>query len=86
VYRYDLHTGAVTSHLFAPGRTPGEAAFAPADDRVGGPGYLMAFVHDAARDRSDLEILDAETLDTLATVHLPRRVPAGFHGNWLPDR
>ncbi|WP_331744088.1 carotenoid oxygenase family protein (plasmid) [Streptomyces sp. NBC_01136] len=85
VHRYDLHTGAVTSHLLGPGRTPGEAAFAPADDRAGGPGYLMAFVHDAATDRSDLEILDAEHLHTLATVHLPRRVPAGFHGNWLPD-
>jgi carotenoid cleavage dioxygenase-like enzyme len=20
-----------------------------------------------------------------ARIHLPRRVPAGFHGNWLPD-
>ncbi|MEY9968485.1 carotenoid cleavage dioxygenase-like enzyme [Streptacidiphilus sp. MAP12-16] len=84
VLRYDLHTGAVTSRLMGPGRTPGEAVFAPADTHAGGPGYLMAFIH-AATDRSDLEILDAEHLHTLATVHLPRRVPAGFHGNWLPD-
>ncbi|MFE0464336.1 carotenoid oxygenase family protein, partial [Kitasatospora sp. NPDC058965] len=70
-----------------PGRTPGDAAFVPADGTPGGPGWLMAFVHDAATDRSDLVVLDADDLAAppVATVHLPRRVPAGFHGNWLPD-
>ena len=29
--------------------------------------------------------LDAESLDEVARVHLPRRVPLGFHGAWLPD-
>ncbi|WP_271218053.1 carotenoid oxygenase family protein [Streptosporangium carneum] len=28
---------------------------------------------------------DAADLDFVASVQLPRRVPAGFHGNWLPD-
>ena len=32
--RYDLSSGAVTAHDFGPGRTPGEAAFVPADDRA----------------------------------------------------
>ena len=38
------------------------------------------------RDRgtSDLRVLDAQTLDDIAAVHLPGRVPAGFHGNWAP--
>ncbi|MFD3589492.1 carotenoid oxygenase family protein [Streptomyces sp. NPDC058683] len=87
VHRYDLRDGTVSSHLFAPGRFPGEAAFAPADDRPGGPGWLMTFVYDAATDRSDLVILDAENLakPPTAVVHLPRRVPVGFHGSWLPD-
>ena len=87
IHRYDLRTGAVSSHLFGPGRRPGEAAFAPADGRPGGAGWLMAYVHDAASDRSDLVVLDADHLDAppVATVHLPRRVPQGFHGNWLPD-
>jgi len=87
IHRYDLRAGTVTSHLFGSGRTPGEASFVPADDTPGGPGWLMAYVHDAATDRSDLVILDADRLadPPVASVHLPRRVPSGFHGNWLPD-
>ncbi|WP_435244353.1 carotenoid oxygenase family protein [Streptomyces sioyaensis] len=85
--RYDLQTGAVVRHDFAPGRTPGEAVFAPADDRPGGPGWLITYVYDASTDTSDLVVLDTEDIsaDPVATVHLPQRVPYGFHGNWLPD-
>ncbi|WP_107654973.1 carotenoid oxygenase family protein [Nocardia suismassiliense] len=86
--RYDLHTGSSTAHEFGPGRIPGEAVFAPADENPGGDGYLMTFVYDAATDRSDLTILDATDLAAapVATIHLPQRVPFGFHGSWLADR
>jgi carotenoid cleavage dioxygenase-like enzyme len=85
--RYDLASGAPVVHQFGPGRYPGEAAFAPADGRPGGAGWLITFVYDEARDSSDLVILDAGDLaaQPRATVALPRRVPFGFHGNWLPD-
>jgi carotenoid cleavage dioxygenase len=23
--------------------------------------------------------------DPVAEVHLPRRIPTGFHGSWIPD-
>ncbi|MFE1170956.1 carotenoid oxygenase family protein [Streptomyces sp. NPDC058773] len=85
--RYDLQTGTSVRHDFGPGRTPGEAVFAPADDRPGGPGWLITYVYDASTDTSDLVVLDAEDIsaDPIATVRLPQRVPYGFHGNWLPD-
>jgi carotenoid cleavage dioxygenase len=87
IHRYNLRDATVTSHLFTPGRIPGEAAFVPADHRPNGPGWLMTFVYDATTDRSDLVILDAQDLTrpAVATIHLPRRVPFGFHGNWLSD-
>jgi carotenoid cleavage oxygenase len=44
----------------------------------------MGFVYDASTDRSDLTILDAASLETIAAIHLPDRVPYGLHGNWAP--
>ena len=84
--RYDLATGSVERHDFGTGRRAAEASFAAADDRPGGPGWLMTYVYDAPTDTSDLVVLDADDLGgaPVATIHLPRRVPYGFHGNWLP--
>jgi carotenoid cleavage dioxygenase len=56
-----------------------DAAHAAEDD-----GVLMGFVYDGGTDRSDLVILDAAILETIGAVHLPHRVPFGFHGNWIP--
>ena len=86
--RYDLHTGSSTAHEFGPGRVPSEAAFAAADQYPGGDGYLMTYVYNADIDRSDLTILDSADLAAppVATIHLPARVPYGFHGSWLADR
>ncbi|MFI6218606.1 carotenoid oxygenase family protein [Nocardia brasiliensis] len=85
--RYDLHTGDRTTHEFGAGRVPAEAVFAPADEHPGGSGYLMSFVYNTTSELSDLVILRADDLaaDPVATVHLPQRVPFGFHGSWLPD-
>ena len=47
----------------------------------------MAFVHDPDRGATDLVILGAQdfTGEPVARVHLPVRVPLGFHGSWIPD-
>jgi len=44
-------------------------------------------VTDLADNSSVLTILDAGDLQgaAAATIHLPNRVPLGFHGNWIPD-
>ena len=48
-------------------------------------GWLLTIVSDRAGTGSDLVVLDAADLAPVASVRLPRRVPAGFHGTWLPD-
>ncbi len=86
--KYDLHTGATTAHDFGPGRTPSEGVFVPASAQAGeDEGWVMQFVYDAARDASDFVLLDASDIrrPPVAVVHLPRRVPFGFHGNWMGD-
>ncbi len=84
--KYDRETGVRTSVELGAGRIPGEAVFAPAADGTAeDDGYLMTYVYDAASDRSDFVIFDAQSMssDPVASVHLPR-VPFGFHGSWVP--
>ena len=85
--KYDLRAGTTEHREYGPGRVTDELTFVPrsagaAEDE----GWLLSYVYDAATDRSDLVVLAADdfTGDPVATVHLPGRVPFGFHGNWIP--
>jgi carotenoid cleavage dioxygenase-like enzyme len=85
--KHDLDRGTTEEHDFG-GRTPGEFVFVPSADATSeDDGYLMGYVYDAGTDTSDFVILDAHEFATpeIATVHLPARVPYGFHGNWVPE-
>jgi carotenoid cleavage dioxygenase-like enzyme len=86
--KYDLRRDESTR--FDPGeyRAAGEAVFVrAADGRGEDEGWVLSVVYDAARDASDLVILDATSFagPPVATVHLPARVPFGFHGSWVPS-
>jgi carotenoid cleavage dioxygenase len=86
--KHDLAVGSVQAHEFGPGATTGEAVFAPASpDAAEDDGYVMAFVHDPGRGAADLVILAAQdfTSEPVARVHLPARIPLGFHGSWIAD-
>lgn len=88
IYAHDFATGTRTSRDFGPGKVPGEFVFVPrAPDASEGDGWLMGYVIDVPGETTDLIILDARdiTLPAVATVHIPCRIPPGFHGNWLPD-
>jgi carotenoid cleavage dioxygenase-like enzyme len=85
---HDLATGSDEALAFGPGSLVGEAVFAPDPDGTGElDGWLMCFVTDIATDRTDLCIIDARDFSggPIARVHVPTRVPMGFHGNWMPD-
>ena len=83
--QHDFKAGSAITRDFSATTYASEFAFVPAHpDATEDDGVLMGFTHDTNTDRSDLLLLDAGTLETAATIHLPHRVPGGFHGDWLP--
>jgi carotenoid cleavage dioxygenase len=83
--RHDMAAGGTKVRPFAPGQSAAEFVFVPnAPDAAEDDGVLMGFVQDVPNGRTDLLVLDSQTLEDVAAVHLPVRVPAAFHGNWVP--
>ena len=84
--KHDVVAGTTAVCPFEPGDVPGEFVFVPtAGTGTEDEGVLMGIVQRSATGHGDLVLLDAGTLETVATVHLPVRVPYGFHGNWVPS-
>ena len=82
-----ISEGIASMRLVRPLTTIGidEFVFVPArPDAAEDEGVLMGFVYDAGANRSALTVLDAATLEPVASVALPARVPHGFHGSWVP--
>ena len=88
LYQYDLRTGACAEHPLGDGVRGAEPVFAPASPTAGETeGWVISLAHDEGSGRSQLRVIDAQHFDAppVAIVHLPRRVPYGAHGTWVPD-
>ncbi|HWD54777.1 MAG TPA: carotenoid oxygenase family protein [Acidimicrobiales bacterium] len=86
---HDFERGTSVERSFGRDASVGEAVFVPrAADAAEDDGWLLALVHSSAAGTSALHILNAAdpTGEPQAVVELPQRVPAGFHGNWVPER
>ncbi|MFF2962310.1 carotenoid oxygenase family protein [Streptomyces sp. NPDC057963] len=89
--KHDLLRGTTQVHRLPRDAAASEAVFVPSD--AAGPkaaeddGYALSYVHNPDRGASDLVILAAQdfTAEPVARIHLPGRVPLGFHGSWIPD-
>jgi carotenoid cleavage dioxygenase len=84
----DVNTGEL--EIWAPGPGDGvqEAQFVPrTPDSAEGDGWLIVPVSRVSKMRSDLVILDARNIAAgpVATLKLPVRVRATFHGTWVPE-
>ncbi len=87
LYKHDLVTGERQVHEFGAHRHPGEFVFLPASATAAeDEGWLMGLVVDMDRGTTDLVLLDAADFagEPTAAIRIPHRVPAGFHGNWVP--
>ena len=66
----------------------GEWCFVPRSEQAPeGDGHLLGFVYDHRSDTSTLDIFDTHNLAVgpVARIHIPARVPFGFHGTFVPQ-
>ena len=85
VYKQDFQTGRTEQAPLEENLLMGEVSFVPNPGaRSEDDGLLIGLGQDRDHDAGQLVILDAATLESVARVHLPQRVPMGFHGNWCP--
>ncbi|KAF5728219.1 nine-cis-epoxycarotenoid dioxygenase3 family protein [Tripterygium wilfordii] len=84
--KVDLATGETTKYIYGEEKFGGEPLFLPRSannsDRED-HGYILAFVHDEKECKSELQIVNAMTLEMEASIKLPSRVPYGFHGTFI---
>ena len=71
---------------FGPNRWGGEPIVVPkhrAGDGASDAVYLVTFVHDELLEQSFVSVVDGETMQQVAVLRIPSRVPFGLHGHWV---
>jgi carotenoid cleavage dioxygenase-like enzyme len=87
VAQLTLTSGRIASFSVPDGDALSEPVFAARSAASPeGDGFLLTVQYIRNENRSDLLILDTADLEQgpTARVHLSHRVPAGFHGSWVP--
>jgi carotenoid cleavage dioxygenase len=82
----DLATGQRQLYELTGGDLTSEPVFVPRSaEAAEGDGWITAVVWRAGENRSDLLVFEAQDVarGPIATAQMPRRVPFGFHGNWV---
>jgi carotenoid cleavage dioxygenase-like enzyme len=89
IVKYDSERGRIARHELGENWRAGEAVFVPAAGASGeDEGWLLSVVTNTdPAVASRLLVHDATDVAAkpVASVLLPRRVPSGFHGTWIPD-
>ncbi|KAJ9537827.1 hypothetical protein OSB04_030560 [Centaurea solstitialis] len=86
--KVDLSTGEIKKFIYGDQKYGGEPLFLPRDSgsEREDDGHILVFVHDEKTWKSELQIVNAITLELEATVRLPSRVPYGFHGTYISSK
>lgn len=87
--KYDSEKQTSTLHDFGKNAEVGEAVFvANSSKKTEDDGHVALFVYDKTNNSSDFVFLDAQNFadPTIASIKLPRRVPHGLHGSWIPGQ
>ncbi|HEX4160410.1 MAG TPA: carotenoid oxygenase family protein [Rhizomicrobium sp.] len=80
----DFARGGRSVYTFPPGDAPGEPVFVPRGPEEG-DGWILSVVYRGAGNRSEVAIFEARDIarGPIGIAKLPRRMPFGFHGNWV---
>ncbi len=86
--QFDDVNGTHTSWCDRPGNVIGDAVFAAAPDGTEeNDGWMVCTVHDRTSGATDVAVLDAHDIAAgpIARIHLPQRLPFGFHAAWFAN-
>lgn len=83
--KHDLNSGAKQSLAFGPNRFGSEAPFAARKDaKSEDDGYLVSFITDMEKNRSECILVDARDIEAgpVCQLILPHRISSGTHAVW----
>ncbi len=85
--KYDLDRGSSEFHDLHGGQGSEAVFVKDPNGQAEDDGWVLSYVYRPEENKSEVVIVDARSFDQepVARIHLPVRVPAGFHGNWVPD-
>ncbi|WP_159500921.1 carotenoid oxygenase family protein [Microbacterium sp. 18062] len=88
VLKQHVERGVTESYAYGPGKVGMEAVFVPRHEHAAeDDGWLMTYVSDLATQTAEMVIIPAQDIASgpVARIHIPQRIPLGFHGNWIPS-
>ncbi len=85
--KYDLDNDSSQFHDLKGGQGSEAVFVKDPNGKSEDDGWVLSYVYQPEVDKSEVVIIDSRSFDKdpVARIHLPTRVPAGFHGNWVPD-
>ena len=85
--KHNLDNRTIEIHDVGSSGAASEGVFVPIGEGED-EGYLVSVIYDGNSNSSHLRVIDAQNFSAppVAKIHLPHRVPFGFHGNWIPNR
>jgi len=85
--KYDLDSDSSEYHDLKGGQGSEAVFVEDPNGQSEDDGWVLSYVYQPEENKSEVVIIDSRAFDKepVARIHLPVRVPAGFHGNWVPD-
>lgn len=85
--KYDLEKNNSAFHNLRGGQGSEPVFVKNPGDELEDSGWVLSYVFRPETETSEIVILNAQEFEEepVARIQIPVRVPAGFHGNWVPE-